>query len=332
MSFTNQFAAFMGMKFLADAMRGRSGPDAGHTGGETPQERSAKNDGDGAESGAPRSVSENEAGAGRHLTGYDPVPRAPVIVPPASVRVVDGDTLVIWPGKYRLNRNWRPGNRTANGAGAGSGSRIGDRRIAPETTSVDPGLWGPDADGDASARDLWVTHEPVKVRFRSVAAPEITWSLNRSSAPPKEIWGDLWEKERAARLVGDAGDAATRALTGIIHGRSLCIAPAGIDRYGRLLADVFAEPGFSVEHALLDTGLVTRFEGQDLPNRSVAGMPYRRSGPHIPGRQEKSGDQEKSQRQLSASRAAGPYDPPALSRGREEPEEAAIPAGIYDPF
>lgn len=323
MSFTNQFAAFMGMKFLADAMRRGNGPVMGHAGREASDERHAKDAGGATGEGPRGAAQEEEARAGRHLSGYDPVPRAPVIVPASSFRVIDGDTLVVWPGKYRLNRNWRSGKRADKGSG--------DRRLIPQTMPDDAGLWGRHGLTEGSARDLWVTHEPVKVRFRSVAAPEITWSLNRSSMPPKEIWGDLWEKERAARLADDPGDAAARALTDIIHGKSLCIAPAGIDRYGRLLADVFADPGFSVEHALLDTGLVTRFEGQDLPTRTIAGMPSTKgaTGSAAPRKKE---DRQALAWQAPASRAAGPYDPPPFVSAPDGVGDTALPAGIYDPF
>lgn len=141
-----------------------------------------------------------------------------LLVPAGSYRVIDGDTIAVYSGSYRLK------------------------------------------DGS-----VWEASETFRVRFRSVGASELRREMTKDPAPPRDIWKNAWEEEMKARMPDSQGVAARRAVEILLSGRDLEVLPWGADHYGRLLADIHAAPGFSVELCLFETGLVSIMDGQMLP-------------------------------------------------------------------
>lgn len=162
----------------------------------------------------------------------DQYPRMPIEIPADMYRIVDGDTISIRPGAYSV---------------AGSGQ-----------------------DRDRAA---WKCREPLRIRLRSVGAPEVNRFPDILANPPRDIWGDMTEVEKLARdrAAGrmDMAAIATTALEALCSGRALIVTPTGVDRHGRLLADLHAShegrPSFSIERSLLDLKLVSIRRGETVP-------------------------------------------------------------------
>ena len=57
------------------------------------------------------------------------------------------------------------------------------------------------------------------------------------------------------------GDKATRALEWLLHNATVQIVRDGVDRYGRTLADVYAD-GVDVGEVLISQGLAVRWSGR----------------------------------------------------------------------
>lgn len=107
------------------------------------------------------------------------------------------------------------------------------------------------------------------IRFRSIAAPEL----------PKHNGTDhILARSGIDPHGGSPGMRAKDGLRRMVRDMALLVVPSGrLDRYGRLLADMSRVPSLkggldlaqavSIEHLLVDAGLVSRFGQERLPTR-----------------------------------------------------------------
>ena len=111
----------------------------------------------------------------------------------------------------------------------------------------------------------------MRVRFRSANAAE---TRDKGRSPERVML------TRIGVMPGNgAGQAASRALSGLTAGRSIVIVPSGRDRWGRLLGDVWVSGcagrsfgmagAFSVENEMIRRGHMVRRRGQDAPCDAV---------------------------------------------------------------
>ncbi|MXX91814.1 MAG: hypothetical protein F4213_21610 [Boseongicola sp. SB0677_bin_26] len=107
------------------------------------------------------------------------------------------------------------------------------------------------------------------IRFRSIAAPE---KPRYSSTDRTLLAAGVDPHARSAGIM--ARDGLRRMLDGF----AILVQPSGrLDRYGRMLADISRTPvsgrkidvtsAMSLEHLLLNAGLVSRFGPESLPAR-----------------------------------------------------------------
>ncbi|CAN0572387.1 unnamed protein product [Laminaria digitata] len=115
------------------------------------------------------------------------------------------------------------------------------------------------------------------MRFRSIAAPE----------KPKRRGTDVILKRSGVDPAWDsAGKKATDLLKTYLDKRALLVEPTGRkDKYGRLLCDLSVVPysagepdlqrAISLEHLLLDQGVVNPFQGETRPQLKPRVASYR---------------------------------------------------------
>lgn len=118
------------------------------------------------------------------------------------------------------------------------------------------------------------------IRFRSIAAPE---KPRYSSTDRSLLAAGVDPHARSAGIMARDG------LRRMLEGFAILVQPSGrLDRYGRMLADVSRAPvaarsidvgrAVSLEHLLIEAGLVSRFGPESLPARHPVGAEHQGAG------------------------------------------------------